>query len=230
MIRFHWRARSCSRDGTAAIHALPSGESTAARSGAVRSVRARIGTEPPNGHMSTSPLRAPGAAGALEKDRGTCSGVRGLRMMSTGFHQDCKSLAEIVPSPAAGVPSAAGAGNPFRRPGDTIPPDEIRVPVPAGRNRKCVTRREASAGTAVRKVTVVVDRATCRSNPSPAPGAAEPSPRPGPAGSWGHERPIGWRCLRALPLGSACALHGPDLHEQYGKENGIGCILRNRLG
>ena len=24
----------------------------------------------------------------------------------------------------------------------------------------------------------------------------------GPAGSWGHERLIGWRCLRALPLGS----------------------------
>ena len=47
VIRFHWRARSCSRQGTAAIHALPSGESTAARSGAVRSVRACIGTEPP---------------------------------------------------------------------------------------------------------------------------------------------------------------------------------------
>jgi hypothetical protein len=47
VIRFHWRARSCSREGTAAIHALPSGESTAARSGAVRSVGARIGTEPP---------------------------------------------------------------------------------------------------------------------------------------------------------------------------------------
>jgi hypothetical protein len=47
VIRFHWRARSCSRVGTAAIHALPSGGSTAARSGAVRAVRACIGTEPP---------------------------------------------------------------------------------------------------------------------------------------------------------------------------------------
>ena len=30
--------------------------------------------------------------------------------------------------------------------------------------------------------------------PLPA-GARELSARPGPAGSWGHERPIGWRCL-----------------------------------
>jgi len=45
-------------------------------------------------------------------------------------------------------------------------------------------------------------------------GAAEFRARPGPAGSWGHERLIGWRCPRALPLGSVRAPRGLDLRQQ----------------
>ena len=50
--------------------------------------------------------------------------------------------------------------------------------------------------------------------PSSTPGAASPGKDRGPAGGRGHERPIGWRCPRALPLGSARALHGSDQGEQ----------------
>lgn len=42
------------------------------------------------------------------------------------------------------------------------------------------------------------------------PGAIESWRRAGPAGSWGRERPVGWRCPRALPLGSARAPRGRD--------------------
>jgi hypothetical protein len=73
---------------------------------------------------------------------------------------------------------------------------------------------------------LVVNWATCRSSPLSAPGAAEPWPGPGPAGSRGHERPIGWRCPRALPLGSARVPHGLDSTDdrkqderRTGKEN-----------
>src|SRR5579859_5086917 len=49
--------------------------------------------------------------------------------------------------------------------------------------------------------------------------SAELCPGPGPAGSWGHERPVGWRCLRALPLASVRAPRGlmaasDDDHEE----------------
>ena len=90
--------------------------------------------------------------------------------------------------------------------GDLSP--EIRVPAPAasgpgdtpGRVLGC--RRSSRYGWSW-------PEPPAGATPSSAPGAGEPWPGPGPAGSRGHERPIGWRCPRALPLGSARALHGP---------------------
>ncbi len=80
--------------------------------------------------------------------------------------------------------------------------------------RPSTDRRDLVTATAARHADGIVgDRAVDRygwSWPLPPAGTdpslrREPSsssPDRGPAGSWGHERLIGWRCLRALPLGS----------------------------
>src|SRR5713101_775850 len=63
-------------------------------------------------------------------------------------------------------------------------------------------------------------------------GAFELRPGPGPAGSWGHERLIGWRCPGALPLGSVRDLHGlaPARNDHNGGNEDHGSVLRYRLG
>src|SRR4029077_14919660 len=54
----------------------------------------------------------------------------------------------------------------------------------------------------------------------------------GPAGSWGHERLLGWRCPRALPLGSVrdprAALASANSNRRGRRIHGS--VLRDRLG
>ena len=59
-------------------------------------------------------------------------------------------------------------------------------------------------------VTAEVPVARYPARHAPDPGREPPSSSQdrGPAGSWGHERLIGWRCLRALPLGSCVTPRG----------------------
>src|SRR6266542_1060650 len=65
------------------------------------------------------------------------------------------------------------------------------------------------------RVTRTVDRGLIlmmRSGPRREPPSS--SQDRGPAGSWGHERLIGWRCLRALPLGSVRDLARPGQRQE----------------
>jgi hypothetical protein len=83
------------------------------------------------------------------------------------------------------------------------------------RRRWSATRRAASPGNAVCPGMGGRGLSHPQEQPLTSAGSREPWPGPGPAGSRGHERPIGWWCPRALPLGSARVPHGLDQHEQH---------------
>ena len=146
----------------------------------------------PNGHMAGHPLR---------EHRASSSPCRSwdLAARFTPKRQP-PSEAEYRSAGSGDLWRRLAAGNSSRTPG-LDPRVEIGYPPPA-------------AATAARHADGIVgDRAVDRygwSWPLPPAGTdpslrREPSsssPDRGPAGSWGHERLIGWRCLRALPLGS----------------------------
>ena len=151
--------------------------------------------------MAVHRLLSPGSR-TLSQDCGAClpdprlpgawHGMPGQRSAGSGWCGWCRVTRRLT-----------GAWTLRRDPGPgTSQPQGVR------------TRRAASAETAVRAGMGGRGLSHPQEEPLTTTGAAEPRPRPGPAGSRGHERLIGWRCPRALPLGSVRALRGLDQHEQ----------------
>jgi hypothetical protein len=182
--------------------------------------------------MSKSPLGAPGAMGAPEKERGACL-PGDCRLVSTSPFLGRESRRQAVPLPAAVRHGQAGAGNPFRRPGDAILPDEIRVPASARRDGSI----SDTPGRILGNRCPLRDGGRVLSHLQELPLASPGSRRAlGQTGACGQ---LGSRTANRMAVPSspsirerACpARQGPErITRQHGKGGVNGRLLRDRLG